>query len=149
MVVGLGQGFILQRCRHSIGSILVAEMAAQRNLSWTLYPMLGAYVAHAHGRTILLWPFVQYNISGVVVWAAARRFGVSPDRITVLHDDLDVSVSRKTRDLLAASARAIVRARASVGRGGARPPEVALDVRQRRSLCVSNGVDWLPTPCCQ
>lgn len=74
---------------------MLEELAGQRTLVWHLHPTLGAYVAEhqatAH-RTILVWPLVQYNISGVVVLAAARRFGVASDDITVLHDDLDVKL---------------------------------------------------------
>ena len=97
LVVGLGQGLILRRCRHAIGARLVEELARTHALTWQLYPTLGAYVAsHTRpsdgGLTLLVWPLVSYNISGVVVEAVARRFRVAPSDVTVLHDDLDVKV---------------------------------------------------------
>lgn len=97
LVVGLGQGLILRRCRHAIGARLVEELARTQALTWHLYPTLGAYVAsHTRpsdgGVTLLVWPLVSYNISGVVVEAVARRFRVAPSDVTVLHDDLDVKV---------------------------------------------------------
>lgn len=82
-------------CRHAIGASMLEEFAAQRHLAWRLHPTLGAYIAEhqaAKHRTILVYPLVQYNISGAVVLAAARRFGVASDDITVLHDDLDVKL---------------------------------------------------------
>ena len=73
---------------------MLEEFAGKRKLVWRLHPTLGAYIAEhqATHLTILVWPVVQYNISGVVVLAAARRFGVASDDITVLHDDLDVKL---------------------------------------------------------
>jgi peptidyl-tRNA hydrolase len=40
----------------------------------------------------LVWPILPYNIAGWSVAAAARRFGVSAARVTVVHDDLDKAV---------------------------------------------------------
>eukprot|EP00966_Prymnesium_polylepis_P329837 7385520-Prymnesium_polylepis.2 len=61
-----------------------------------MHPFLGAYVAEHRrndsGRTILVWPLVQYNISGAVVAAAARRYGVAAHNVVVLHDDMDTKV---------------------------------------------------------
>ena len=93
MVVGLGQGLILRRCRHAVGAVVIEHMAASQGCRWHLYPTLGAYVAHC-GATVLVWPLVQYNISGVVARAAARRFGVRACDTTILHDDLDVPVGK-------------------------------------------------------
>eukprot|EP00751_Fragilariopsis_kerguelensis_P037532 CAMPEP_0170955784 /NCGR_PEP_ID=MMETSP0735-20130129/33444_1 /TAXON_ID=186038 /ORGANISM="Fragilariopsis kerguelensis, Strain L26-C5" /LENGTH=240 /DNA_ID=CAMNT_0011367839 /DNA_START=19 /DNA_END=741 /DNA_ORIENTATION=+ len=143
MIVGLGQGLILRRCRHAIGSLLLEKIAVQQNLSWCLYPTLGAYVAEycpqqrqrqrqqnqqhdknkgyadeakvgqketmkkrdgistANGTTssrdtttILVWPLLPYNLSGLVVSACANRFLVEPRNITIIHDDLDVKVGK-------------------------------------------------------
>jgi len=95
-VVGLGQGLILRRSRHAIGAALVEELAAAKGLTWTLYPLLGAFIAEYTStraeRVLLVWPLVMYNLSGPVVAAAARRFDVASDAIVVLHDDLDTRV---------------------------------------------------------
>lgn len=96
MVIGLGQGLMLRRCRHAVGARMIDEMVARQGLAWSFYPTLCAYVAvHTRpdfGTTLLVWPLVAYNITGVVAGATARRFGVAPEDITALHDDLDVKV---------------------------------------------------------
>lgn len=96
LIVGLSQGLVLRSSRHAIGSALLTEWAAERGLRWRLYPTLGAYIAeHARadgGRTLLVFPLVAYNLSGVVVAAAARRFGVANANVAVMHDDLDCKV---------------------------------------------------------
>ena len=79
------------RC-HATGG----DGSSARSLVWHLHPTLGAYVAQHiradKGRTLLVWPLLQYNISGAVVRAVARRFDVANEHITILHDDLDVKV---------------------------------------------------------
>ena len=66
------------------------------------YPSVGAFVsilndsqpglAQASGPVYLVWPILPYNVAGWSVAAAARRFGVSAARVTVVHDDLDTVV---------------------------------------------------------
>ena len=97
LVVGLGQGLLLRQCRHAVGAQLVTKIAADAQLKWQLFPLLAAYVAVYQraadsGTTILLFPCVPYNITGVVCGAAVRRFGVRPSDVTLIHDDLDVKV---------------------------------------------------------
>ena len=96
LIVGLGQGLLLRRCRHAIGATLLDDIAEEWRLLWRLLPLLGAYVAEHRrsddGTTVLVWPLVQYNISGAVVAAAARRYSVESRNVVVLHDDLDTKV---------------------------------------------------------
>ena len=96
LIVGLGQGLLLRRCRHAIGATLLDDIAEEWRLLWRLHPILGAYVAEHRrsddGTTVLVWPLVQYNISGAVVAAAARRYSVESRNVVVLHDDLDTKV---------------------------------------------------------
>ena len=148
LVVGLGQGLILRRCRHAIGARLVEEFARTHALTWQLYPTLGAYVAsHTRpsdgGLTLLVWPLVSYNISGVVVEAVARRFRVAPSDVTVLHDDLDVKVgSLKWRSKGSAGGNGVKSARVDVVRYvlGDMPEQ---DVSHVTATCAKEGIAQL------
>jgi PTH1 family peptidyl-tRNA hydrolase len=89
LIVGLGNGFILQSSRHGVGAILVEDLATMLSVEWSLYPSLGAYVAMAPDA-VLVWPLSLYNLSGYVVSRCARRFEIEAKNIVVVHDDIEL-----------------------------------------------------------
>ena len=106
LICGLGNGPVGRGSRHALGLRLLDQLAAAHGMSWALFPSLGAFVATrppgeppaapapaaaaaAPAPLYLVWPLLPYNVAGWSVAAAARRFGVPPAGITVVHDDLD------------------------------------------------------------
>jgi len=53
-----------------------------------------ALLAELPGKAYLLLPLTYMNLSGEAVWPAAQKFKFSPERILVIHDDLDLPLGR-------------------------------------------------------
>ncbi|GAA3061243.1 aminoacyl-tRNA hydrolase [Actinokineospora globicatena] len=93
VVVGLGNpGPRYEGNRHNIGFLVVDELAARVG---------GRFKAHKAGaevvegrlgdqRVVLVKPRSFMNLSGGPVAGAAKFFKAGPDRITVVHDELDL-----------------------------------------------------------
>jgi len=97
LVVGLGNpGSSYARTRHNIGAVLVERLAER----------LGANLARARGQArsadvrlgdasvVLAVPTTYMNLSGGPVSRLARKAGVRPDRLLIVHDELDLPFGR-------------------------------------------------------
>ncbi|GAA5043256.1 aminoacyl-tRNA hydrolase [Nocardia callitridis] len=94
LVVGLGNpGPSYERTRHNVG-FLVADVLAERvGGRFAVHKKSGADLLQARldGRQVLLAkPRSFMNLSGRPVAALARFFSVAPDRVIVVHDELDL-----------------------------------------------------------
>jgi len=94
LIVGLGNpGPKYQDTRHNVGFWFVDRLA-QRHAARLLneskfHGLLGR--ARAGGRDLrLLQPLTYMNRSGRSVLAVARYFDIAPERILVVHDELDL-----------------------------------------------------------
>ncbi|XP_037115063.1 probable peptidyl-tRNA hydrolase [Syngnathus acus] len=91
MVVGLGNPG-MEGTRHSVGMAVVDALAAHLGLGerWCGDRQLRGevLVADAH-HLVLLRPRVLMNINGVAVAKAANKYGVQPEDILLVHDELD------------------------------------------------------------
>ena len=97
MVVGLGNpGERYEQTRHNVGfwcvDRLAEEWGADRERRRFRALVREAGVG-AH-RLVLVKPQTYMNDSGDAVGSAARWFKVPPNRILVIHDDLDLPVGR-------------------------------------------------------
>jgi PTH1 family peptidyl-tRNA hydrolase len=98
LVVGLGNpGPRYQRNRHNVG-FRVVERVAER-CGWGSFRggKLGGDVASGAldgERVVLLKPMEFMNHSGFAVQRAAQFHGVEPDRILVVHDEIDFEFGR-------------------------------------------------------
>jgi PTH1 family peptidyl-tRNA hydrolase len=94
LVVGLGNpGDEFKRTRHNVGADVV-EMLASRHgarLRKAKERALVAEVRIGDKRIALAIPLTYMNDSGQAVGALARRFGVEPERVVVVHDELDLA----------------------------------------------------------
>ena len=97
MVVGLGNpGERYEQTRHNVGFWCVDRLAEEwradrerrRFRALVQEASMGAY------RLVLVKPQTYMNDSGDAVGPAARWFKVPPDRLLVIHDDLDLPVGR-------------------------------------------------------
>jgi peptidyl-tRNA hydrolase, PTH1 family len=93
LVIGLGNpGDEYRQTRHNAGADVV-EMLAERHGVRLKAGKFNSLVAEAvvGGRRIALAiPLTYMNESGNAVAPLARRFGVEPERIVVVHDELDL-----------------------------------------------------------
>ncbi|GAA1685489.1 aminoacyl-tRNA hydrolase [Microcella alkalica] len=95
LVAGLGNpGPGYAGNRHNVGQMALDELASRlggrfsRHRSTT---MLAEVRLRAGGRKlVLVKPLSYMNASGGPVSSAAKYFGIPPERVVVLHDDLDL-----------------------------------------------------------
>jgi PTH1 family peptidyl-tRNA hydrolase len=96
LVAGLGNpGREYERTRHNVGWLVVEELARRHGGSWrSKFSGSLAQVRLGDARLALLKPETYMNDSGRSVGAAARFFKVEPERLLVVHDDVDLEPGR-------------------------------------------------------
>jgi len=96
LVAGLGNpGREHERDRHNVGWMVVDELARRLDGRWrSKFSGRLAEVRLNGLRLALLEPETYMNESGRSVAAAARFFKVDPDRLLVVHDDVDLEPGR-------------------------------------------------------
>lgn len=92
LVVGLGNpGPTYQATRHNIGQMVVESWASETSGSLTRFKSHGAVAKVSRDPAVYVAETAGYmNVSGPPVQQIARFHGVSPDRIVIVHDDLDL-----------------------------------------------------------
>lgn len=99
LVVGLGNpGGRYERTRHNVGAEAVALLAERHGESLRFNKQQRAKVAEvtiAGRRVALAFPQTYMNLSGESVAPLVRRHGIDdPERLVVIHDELDLPVGR-------------------------------------------------------
>ncbi len=95
LVVGLGNpGPRYEATRHNVGQMVIAELASRRSESLRTHKA-GARVAETWlrpgaAKLILASPNSFMNVSGASVAALSAFYRVPPERIIVVHDELDI-----------------------------------------------------------
>lgn len=95
LVVGLGNpGPRYEATRHNVGQFVVDELAARRGESFRSH-RAGARVVETWLRPggpklILAKPNSFMNVSGGPVSSLASFYGITPDRVVIVHDELDI-----------------------------------------------------------
>ena len=96
LVAGLGNpGREHERDRHNAGWMVVDELARRHGGSFR--GKFGGRIAELRldgGRLALLKPETYMNESGASIGAAVRFFKVEPERLLVVHDDVDLETGR-------------------------------------------------------
>jgi PTH1 family peptidyl-tRNA hydrolase len=96
LVVGLGNpGTEFARTRHNVGADVV-ELLARRH-GGKLHGSMGRArsdeIRIGDRRVALAIPLTYMNDSGEAVRLLARRYGVDPQHIVIVHDELDLPVA--------------------------------------------------------
>ena len=96
LVAGLGNpGREYERTRHNAGWMVLDELARRHGGSWrSKFSGSLAEVRLGELRLALLKPETYMNDSGRSVGAAVRFFKVEPERVLVVHDDVDLEAGR-------------------------------------------------------
>jgi len=103
LVVGLGNpGPTYAGNRHNLGHMVLDELASRYGASFSGPRSGGARAAVAEARlgvlpggapgprVVLAKPVTYMNVSGGPVAGVARYYGVAPDHVVVVHDELDI-----------------------------------------------------------
>ena len=97
LIVGLGNpGPKYEGTRHNIGFAAVDALAQRYQMTVTQSKFHGVYTTGIIGGhdVALLKPLTFMNLSGKSVAPALNFFNVTPDRLIVLHDELDVELGQ-------------------------------------------------------
>ena len=95
LVVGLGNpGAKYAATRHNIGQMVVDELARRRGESFREHKggarVVETWVRPGGDKLVLAKPNSFMNVSGAPVGALARFYSVDPERIVLVHDELDI-----------------------------------------------------------
>ncbi len=97
LIAGLGNpGAKYSMTRHNIGFMFLDYLAAENDFTfseskWQAKAALSSLKQH---RILFLKPETFMNLSGMAVVRAASYYKIPPERIIVIHDDLDLEVGR-------------------------------------------------------
>jgi peptidyl-tRNA hydrolase, PTH1 family len=93
MVMGLGNpGEQYRRSRHNFGFVVVRRLAARYNSELSRRKFNGFYseIRAEVGNAIVITPQTFYNRSGDCASAMLGYFKVPPERLIVIHDEMDL-----------------------------------------------------------
>jgi PTH1 family peptidyl-tRNA hydrolase len=98
LIVGLGNpGPAYATTRHNVGAMLVAELATGASVKLSRHKRILAETAETHfgfpgdrEPIVLCQPLSYMNESGGPVKSAMSFYDVEPDRLVVIHDELDI-----------------------------------------------------------
>jgi peptidyl-tRNA hydrolase, PTH1 family len=96
LVAGLGNpGREYKRTRHNAGWLVLDELARRHGGSWrSKFSGSLAELRVRDAKVAVLKPETYMNESGRSLGAAARFFKVDPERVLVVHDDVDLETGR-------------------------------------------------------
>ena len=95
LIVGLGNpGPRYELTRHNVGQLVVDELAARRGETFRAHKA-GARVAETWlrpggAKLVLAKPNTFMNVSGGPVSGLAKFYGIEPERVVIIHDELDI-----------------------------------------------------------
>ncbi|NUS36203.1 MAG: aminoacyl-tRNA hydrolase [Pseudarthrobacter sp.] len=95
LIVGLGNpGAQNQGNRHNVGQMVLDELAGRVGAGFKTHKARAQVVEGRLGiggpRVILAKPMTYMNVSGGPVAALANFFGIAPDHVVAVHDEIDI-----------------------------------------------------------
>lgn len=95
LVVGLGNpGPRYELTRHNIGQLVLDELAERRGERFRAHKanarVAETWLRPGDAKLVLAKPNSFMNVSGGPVAALAKFYGVEPERVIVVHDELDI-----------------------------------------------------------
>lgn len=97
LIVGLGNpGSKYERNRHNIGFMVVDELARRCGASSFKSKFGGEFTSGMYraDKVLLLKPMEFMNVSGHAVSRACQFYNVEPERVLVVHDEIDFEPGR-------------------------------------------------------
>jgi len=95
LVVGLGNpGPKYEATRHNVGQMVLDELAARRGERFREHKggarVVETWVRPGGDKIVLAKPNSFMNVSGTPVAALSRFYSVPPERVVLVHDELDI-----------------------------------------------------------
>jgi PTH1 family peptidyl-tRNA hydrolase len=95
LVIGLGNpGPQYELTRHNVGQLVVDELAERRRERFSSHKanarVAETWLRSGAAKIVLAKPNSYMNVSGGPVSALAKYYGVDPEHIVVVHDELDI-----------------------------------------------------------
>ncbi|MCR2762324.1 aminoacyl-tRNA hydrolase [Microbacterium sp. zg.B48] len=95
LIVGLGNpGPRYAPTRHNVGQMVLDELAARRGESFRAHKanarVAETWLRPGGAKLVLAKPNTFMNVSGGPVAGLARFYGVDPEHVVVVHDELDI-----------------------------------------------------------
>lgn len=95
LIVGLGNpGAEYQGNRHNVGQMVLDELARRMGAKFKTHKARAQVVEGRLGiggpRVVLAKPMSYMNVSGGPVAALANFYGIGPDHIVAVHDEIDI-----------------------------------------------------------
>lgn len=95
VIVGLGNpGPRYESTRHNVGQLVVDELAARRGETFRAHKanarVAETWLRPGADKLVLAKPNTFMNVSGGPSANLARFYGVEPERVVVVHDELDI-----------------------------------------------------------
>lgn len=95
LIVGLGNpGPRYELTRHNVGQMVVDELAARRQETFRSHKanarVVETWLRPGAAKLILAKPNTFMNVSGGPVAGLAAFYGVPPERVAIVHDELDI-----------------------------------------------------------
>jgi PTH1 family peptidyl-tRNA hydrolase len=95
LIVGLGNpGAQYQGNRHNVGQMVLDELAVRLGAGFKTHKARAQVVEGRLGiggpRVVLAKPMSYMNVSGGPVSALASFYGITPDHVVAVHDEIDI-----------------------------------------------------------
>ena len=95
LIVGLGNpGAQYQGNRHNVGQMVLDELAARLGAGFKSHKarahVLEGRLGIGGPRVVLAKPMSYMNVSGGPVAALANFYGITPDHVVAVHDEIDI-----------------------------------------------------------
>ena len=95
LIVGLGNpGAEYQNTRHNVGQLAITALATEPFTQVKGLPVAVSAVDIAGGPVLLALPTTYMNLSGEAIAPLSQKLAVAPDKIIVLHDELDLPLGK-------------------------------------------------------
>lgn len=98
LIVGLGNPEAkYAKTRHNAGFIVIEALAGKYGLKFKNMPKFQAYLTEGDivsEKCILAMPMTYMNNSGLAVSRLAEFYKITPEKIIVIHDDIDLPFGR-------------------------------------------------------
>ncbi|GAB5076920.1 aminoacyl-tRNA hydrolase [Arthrobacter sp. AD-310] len=95
LIVGLGNpGAQYQGNRHNVGQMVLGELAGRMGAGFKTHKARAQVVEGRLGiggpRVVLAKPMTYMNVSGGPVVGLANFYGIAPDHVVAVHDEIDI-----------------------------------------------------------
>jgi PTH1 family peptidyl-tRNA hydrolase len=95
LIVGLGNpGPRYELTRHNVGQLVLDELAARRGETFRAHKanarVVETWLRPGGAKLVLAKPNTFMNVSGGPVAGLAKFYGIEPERVVLVHDELDI-----------------------------------------------------------